>query len=239
MYPLFVSDLHLDDGRPELTAAFLAFLSGEAREAAELYILGDLFELWLGDDAASPSAREVMAALRAFTDAGHRCRFLHGNRDFLIGAEFARVTGIELLPGPQIVDIGGEATLLMHGDELCTDDVGYQRLRRILRRPGLQRSFLALPRTLRQRFADWLRRRSRRSQRAKSPEIMDVNQAAVRRTMQHFRVAQLIHGHTHRPGIHAVALDGRQGRRIVLGDWHAQGSVLRWRDGEPRLETLG
>jgi UDP-2,3-diacylglucosamine hydrolase len=225
---LFISDLHLDPGDPALVRHFQAFLQSEARGADALYILGDLFEAWLGDDDPDPLARAVVAALRALTEAGVPCFLMHGNRDFLIGERFCRETGATLLDDGTVVELYGERVLLMHGDALCTDDVGYQRLRRIVRNPAVQWILRHLPLERRRVLARRLRAGSRAHVGATAPEIMDVNARAVAAAFRNARVRTLIHGHTHRPGVHELELDGAPVRRIVLGDWYVQGSVLRW-----------
>jgi len=229
---LFVSDLHLDPARPEIARQFHGFLGGEARTAQALYILGDLFEAWLGDDDPDPAARATVAALRALVDAGVPVFVMHGNRDFLIGERFCRETGATLLPDGTVVTLEGEPVLLMHGDALCTDDVSYQRLRRIVRNPLVRWIFRRMSLGQRRALAARLRAGSRTHVGMTAPEIMDVNTAAVDRAMREAGVRTLIHGHTHRPAVHEIDLDGTPARRIVLGDWYEQGSVLEWsRDG--------
>jgi UDP-2,3-diacylglucosamine hydrolase len=229
---LFISDLHLDPSRPHITALFLDFLRGEARQAQALYILGDLFEAWVGDDADDALAAEVRAALRELTDAGVPVWVMRGNRDFLIGADFARDTGARLLADPAVLLLDGEPTLLMHGDQLCTDDEAYQAFRRQVREPAWIEAVLAQPLAARRAFADKARAASGEHQSALRAEgaleaITDVNAEAVAATMARFGVRRLIHGHTHRPAVHALEAAGRPARRIVLGDWYEQGSVLR------------
>lgn len=235
---LLISDLHLDPGAPETTRQFLAFLDEAAREARALYILGDLFEAWLGDDDPDPAGREIVAALRRLTDAGVPCFFMHGNRDFLVGPRFARETGCTLLADGTVVDLHGERVLLMHGDLLCTADVHYQRLRRILRNPVVDFTIRRLPLATRRRLGRRLRAGSRMHVGSTAPEIMDVTPQAVLDTMRRAGVRTLVHGHTHRPAIHRFELDGQPARRIVLGDWYTQGSVLEWRDVGIELRAL-
>ena len=225
---LFISDLHLDPGDPALVRQFHGFLRSEARNADALYILGDLFEAWLGDDDPDPLARGVVAELRALTDAGVPCFLMHGNRDFLIGERFCRETGVTLLDDGTVVDLYGERVLLMHGDALCTDDAGYQRQRRIVRNPVLRWVLRHLPLEQRRALARRLRAGSRAHVGATAPEIMDVNAQAVAASLGDAGVRTLVHGHTHRPGVHEFELDGAPVRRIVLGDWYVQGSVLGW-----------
>lgn len=238
MTALFVSDLHLDASRPAATDCFLRFLAGPARDAGTLYVLGDLFEAWTGDDAADPHEQEVLAALRRYTGTGRDCQFLRGNRDFLIGPRFAAETGANLLPDEALVDLEGTPALLMHGDTLCTDDHAYQRYRRLVHHPAAQAIYLRLPVRLRSGIAGYARRRSMAANAGKPAAIMDVNQLAVTDALRRHHVQLLIHGHTHRPAVHALEVDGRPARRIVLGDWYTQGSVLQWTAAGPELRAL-
>jgi UDP-2,3-diacylglucosamine hydrolase len=238
---LFISDLHLDGTRPDITAQFLDFLEREARRARALYILGDLFEAWIGDDDPDPDKRRVIEGLRAVTAGGVKTFLIHGNRDFLIGKRFCRETGIELLTDGTVIDLYGRRVLLMHGDLLCIDDHAYQRLRRIVRNPLVQ--FVMRRLTLRQRMnlAERMRAGSKEhiaSMDMAAPDIMDVNQDEVRRTLARFGVDCMIHGHTHRPAVHEMQIDGHPALRIVLGDWYEQGSVLRWDERGFELVTL-
>lgn len=238
MTTLFISDLHLDATRPRITELFLDFLAGEAREARALYILGDLFEAWVGDDDDDPHHAHVIAGMRSLADAGIPVYVMHGNRDFLLGEEFARRSGCTLLPDPTRISLHGEDVLLMHGDTLCTDDTEYQAIRRQLRSAEWQREFLARPLEQRRAFAQQARAESRAAQQNKSMALMDVNPGEVRRTMAGQDVRLLIHGHTHRPAVHEFDLDGKPARRIVLGDWYEQGSVLRCTGGRCDLAAL-
>jgi UDP-2,3-diacylglucosamine hydrolase len=235
---LFVSDLHLDAAWPEVWAQFRAFLAGEARAARALYILGDLFEVWIGDDDPDPAKREVVTALRELTGAGVPCYLMHGNRDFMLGERFCRDTGCTLLDDGTVIDLDGERVLLMHGDVLCTDDHEYQRLRRIVRNPLVRWVLRRLTLSARQRLAARLRAGSQMHTGSTAPEIMDVNDAAVRNTLQRYGVHTLIHGHTHRPAVHRFEVDGTEARRIVLGDWHSAGSVLKWNASGAELRAL-
>jgi UDP-2,3-diacylglucosamine hydrolase len=228
---LFISDLHLDGARPDITAQFLDFLDREARRAKALYILGDLFEAWIGDDDPDPDKRRVLQGLRSITSAGVKTFLIHGNRDFLIGKRFCRETGVELLNDGTLIDVYGRRVLLMHGDLLCTDDHAYQRLRRIVRNPIVQFVLRRLSLRRRQRLAERMREGSKehiKSMDMAAPQIMDVNQDEVRRTFERYGVDCMIHGHTHRPAVHETEIGGRKAVRIVLGDWYEQGSVLRW-----------
>lgn len=238
MKTLFVSDLHIDAARPGIGRQFEAFLEGEARTAEALYILGDLFEAWLGDDDPAPAARATVRALRALSDAGVTVFVMHGNRDFLIGERFCRETGARLLADGTVVELYGERVLLMHGDALCTDDVSYQRLRRIVRNPVVRGIFRIMTLNQRRALAGKLRAGSRAHVGTTAPEIMDVNAAAVAQAFREAGVRTLIHGHTHRPAIHPLEIDGAPARRIVLGDWYAQGSVLEASPGGFELRTL-
>lgn len=232
MATLFISDLHLDDARPEVTALFGRFVDGEARGADALYILGDLFEAWVGDDDPSEAGAFVAAKLRALSGAGVPVSFMRGNRDFLVGAAYADRAGMTLLADPSVVLLYGRPTLLMHGDTLCTDDVAYQQFRAQSRDPRWQAQFLSQPLAARQAFAEQARAASREHQAGlreagAMDAITDVAPATVEETFRRFGIDTLVHGHTHRPAVHDLAVDGRACQRIVLGDWHEQGSVLR------------
>lgn len=230
---LFISDLHLDGERPDITAQFLDFLEREARHAQALYILGDLFEAWIGDDDPDPDKRRVVDALRSLTRSGVRIYFIHGNRDFLIGRRFAADTGVKLLPDGTLIELYGKRVLLMHGDTLCIDDPDYQRLRRIVRNPIVQFILRCLSLGQRQKLAARMRAGSKahiESMDRAKPQIMDVNQDEVRRTFEAEHADFIVHGHTHRPCVHEVKVGDRLATRIVLGDWYEQGSVLRWNE---------
>lgn len=230
----FVSDLHLQAGQPEIAARFVAFLEDTAAAGIDaLFILGDLFEYWLGDDELSdPFNARIGARLHTLLAHGTRIYFLPGNRDFLVGARFAAASGMELLGNSIKVGVGGTATLLMHGDTLCTDDVAYQDFRRRVRATQWQERFLARPLQDRRAEAEALRRRSAEAMRGKTAEIMDVNPVAVRTALEESGCARLIHGHTHRPGRETIALAGGRAERWVLSDWAAgRGDALEL-DGE-------
>ena len=228
MSTLFISDLHLDESRPEIVDLFERFLAEEARTASALYILGDLFESWIGDDDDSALAGRVARALRTLSDSGVPIYFMRGNRDFVLGEDFARKAGMTILDDPTIVNLDGAPVLLMHGDTLCTDDVEYQKFRKLMHNRWFQRVALSLPLSIRRRIAGRLRGRSQMHVAQKSEVIMDVNQSAVEAAMRAHGVQLLIHGHTHRPATHRFELDGRAAERIVLGDWYDQSSVLTW-----------
>jgi UDP-2,3-diacylglucosamine hydrolase len=225
---LFVSDIHLNSLQPEITAQFLDFLRGEARRASQLYILGDLFEYWIGDDDPDPTYAQVQTELQALTNSGIPCFVMHGNRDFLLGRGFCERTGCQLLNDGTVIELYGQRVLLSHGDVLCIDDRAYQRLRRIVRSPVTQRMLSFFSVQQRQWIAVRMRRGSERHTQQTMSNIMDVNPQAVIAQLRQAKVEWLIHGHTHRPGIHRHLLAPNTGTRIVLGDWHQQGSVLRW-----------
>ena len=243
MTTLFVSDLHLDAERPQVTELFTRFLHDEGRRADALYVLGDLFEAWVGDDDPSEVGAVTAQALRAVHDAGVPTYFIRGNRDFLLGDAFARRAGMTILPDPAVVLLHGRPTLLMHGDLLCTDDVAYQQFRAQTRHPDWQRQFLAQPLAARLAFAQQARAASRAHQgglqaQGTMESITDVAPATVAATLSQYGIDRVIHGHTHRPAIHGLQVDGRAAQRIVLGDWYEQGSVLRVDDGGASLDAL-
>ncbi len=238
MTTLFISDLHLDVDRPAGIARFLEFMQHEARHSSALYILGDLFEAWIGDDDTNPGYAPIIAVLADLKLSGVPCFFMHGNRDFLIGKRFATATGCTLLAENEVVEIEGDRVLLTHGDLLCTDDKPYMALRAVVRDPAWQREFLAKPPAERRRIADDLRSKSQTAIAAKSEEIMDANQSAVEAAMCRHDVSILLHGHTHRPAVHTFSIDGRDATRIVLGAWYDQGSVVRWDENGFDLATL-
>lgn len=224
MTTLFISDLHLDAKQPEMTAIFLNFLQKHASQAEALYILGDFFEVWIGDDYETELSRKISTALHAVTQKGIPIYIMHGNRDFLLGTEFMRATGCQLLPDPTVIDLYGRPTLLMHGDTLCIDDHAYQRFRQQVRDPVKQSIFLQLPLTLRRGIARFLRWQS---QRKGKQDYIDANSAEIKRVMLAHNVDFLIHGHTHRPCIQYFELEEKSALRIVLSDWdNKQGSVL-------------
>jgi UDP-2,3-diacylglucosamine hydrolase len=238
---LFVSDVHLDAAAPEAQQQFLDFLRTEAATPAAtraLYILGDLFESWVGDDDAGGERSAVVAGLRQLTSRGVACFLMHGNRDFLLGGDFCRQTGCQLLPDPVVAEIGGERVLLTHGDAFCTDDHAYQELRSIVRIPDWQRRFLRLPLSDRQMLANALRAGSRAHTTRTIPKIMDVNSAAVTAAFEAARVRRIIHGHTHRPAVHDAQIGGHPVQRIVLGAWYEQGSYLAYGNERYELRSL-
>ena len=238
MATLFISDLHLEADRPEIGEQFLAFLTGRAREADALYILGDLFEAWVGDDDPSPYYAGMKDALRELSDSGVPVYFMHGNRDFMIGERFAAETGATLLPDPHRVDFYGEKVLLSHGDYLCTDDVEYQQVRAMTRNPQWQAMMMSKSIEERVAFARQAREQSQARSATMTEEITDVNEDAVEEAIRDHGVDILLHGHTHRPAVHPFHVDERPVHRIVLGDWYEQGSMVEWDEDGPRLEEL-
>ncbi len=234
MSTLFISDLHLSAERPAIGGLFLKFLAEQAPQAEALYILGDLFEAWLGDDLIPPAVEPILDALRTLSENGIPVYVMHGNRDFLLGTRFAELSGATLLDDPTLVDLYGTPTLLLHGDLLCTDDLPYHEMRKMLRNPEWIREFLSKGAEERIAFAKSLRERSKKETGEKDEAIMDVNANTVTAYAERFRVSRIIHGHTHRPAIH------REGglERCVMGDWYEQGSVLRCDPDGCRLENL-
>ena len=246
MTTLFISDLHLDPSRPAITELFLDFLRGEARQAEALYILGDLFEAWIGDDTPSSAADAVALALREVSDAGVPVYFIRGNRDFLLGNDYAARAGMRILPDPSVIKLYGKPVLLQHGDLLCTDDVAYQAFRAQTRNPAFIAQFLSQSLEARVAFAQKARAASQAHQsemkqddKATFETVTDVAVAEVVATFQRYGVDTMIHGHTHRPAIHTVNAGEHSFTRIVLGDWYEQGSVLRVDADGFRLEALG
>ncbi len=282
---LFIADLHLDPARPTISDLFLNFLAGEAREADALYILGDLFEAWIGDDDPDPHHARIAEGLRSLSDAGVPVYFLIGNRDFLLGSAYAERAGMTLLDEPVTLDLYGTPTVILHGDVLCTDDLAYQAFRAMVHNPRWQKHFLSLPLEQRRVLAGQARRQSRApgrslwtrfrmaagrpqlylallrftarlawlhvvrffgglssgahsESRASSPDILDVNDGAVATLFRNRGVPRMIHGHTHRPAVHTLEVNGKPRQRIVLGDWYEQGSVLRVTESGADLASL-
>nr|WP_189672645.1 UDP-2,3-diacylglucosamine diphosphatase [Pseudomonas sp. SWRI51] len=224
---MLISDLHLQEERPDITRAFVDLLDGRARHARALYILGDFFEAWIGDDAMTPFQQSICQALRRLSDSGTAVYLMHGNRDFLIGKAFCQAAGCTLLADPSVVQLGGEPVLLMHGDTLCTRDVGYMKMRRYLRHPVTLWVLRHLPLAARRRLARKLRSESRAQTRMKATEIVDVTPEEVPKVMAAHGVRTLVHGHTHRPAIHKLVVNDQPARRIVLGDWDRRGWALQ------------
>ena len=235
MTTLFIADLHLSAERPDITACFLRFMAQETQHIDALYVLGDLFEMWIGDDEDSPFLQQVKQAFKTLTDTGTPCYFIHGNRDFLISKRFSHQTGMILLPEHTVVDLYGTPTLILHGDTLCIGDPAYQRYRKKVHNPIIQWLFARLPLSYRMKVGDKIRSNSGKNNQTKSQTIMDVTQAEVIRIMREANVTQMIHGHTHRPDIHNI--DGIPAQRIVLGDWYDHGSVLVYSPDGYQLET--
>lgn len=226
---LFISDLHISLEKTEITRRFLNFLQHRARQARALYILGDLFDAWIGDDDDTPPNKTIKTALKTLTDSGTAVFLLQGNRDFLLGQRFCTETGITLLDECAVIDLNGQPTLLTHGDLLCTDDLPYQAFRVKSRSHAWQREVLAKPLWLRLLAARWYRLRSFWHKRKKSQDIMDVNQQTVIETLRRYRCQTLIHGHTHRPATHELLVDAATVQRIVLSDWKKDsGECLCW-----------
>lgn len=226
-HSLFISDLHLCATRPEITQDFIRFLDETATHAEALYILGDLFEYWAGDDdLQNPVSRLVIHALQALHKKNVNIYFMHGNRDFLIANQFAAAAELTLLSDPTVIDLYGTSTLLMHGDTLCTDDLPYLEFRNVVRDPQWQANFLAQPLAMRHKIVQGMRARSESEKSEKSTEIMDVNEQAVIETFKRFGVTRLIHGHTHRPALHTYEMGGKRLERWVLADWYEEGGYL-------------
>ena len=219
----FIADLHLSENRPHLLALFRQFMQEQAPEAEKLYILGDLFDFWIGDDEQSDLISEVQQLIRHLTEQGVPCYFQHGNRDFLIGKKFAKACGLTLLPTYHVIDLYGTPTLLCHGDTLCVDDVKYQQYRKKVHQKWRQWLFLHLPLKVRLKIAEKIRAKSRQDKQLKSTEIMDVNAVFVQQMFAQFHVTQMIHGHTHRQKHHEIP---PHFHRIVLGDWGETSSLL-------------
>jgi UDP-2,3-diacylglucosamine hydrolase len=240
MTTLFVSDLHISHQRPEKLALFKAFLAGPARKADALYILGDLYDnFWIGCDDQHPPNQEIISALRDYSNQEDTQLFImRGNRDFHLNNEFANTTGCTLIEDPHELVLAGEKVLLMHGDTLCTDDVKYQKWRKFITNPFVKWVYFIMPFVLRKKIARDVRSYAADAVQKKHPEITDVTQSTVLKTMKDFEVKTLIHGHTHRQGIHEVDLNGRSGKRIVLGDWYEQDCVLIHNDDGFRLERV-
>lgn len=238
MKTLFISDLHLSQERPAITKLFLRFLQERAVSADALYILGDLFEVWLGDDMVLPEYQPALEALKLLSEQGLSIYIMYGNRDFLMRQSFEALSGTTLIPEPCVIDLDGQATLLMHGDVLCTDDVAYQQFRTMVRNPQWQDALLAKTPEQRLALAREYRAMSQTEMAKKDETIMDVNPQAVIETLRQHHVFHLIHGHTHRPGFHQFDLDGQTSQRIVLGDWYEHGNYLVCEGHQCRLENF-
>lgn len=239
-YVLFMSDMHLDSSRPDITQLFIDYLAEHGAQADAIYLLGDLFEVWLGDKVSLPDYRNVISTLSSLVRGGTPIFAMRGNRDFLLSTQFSAASGITLLKDPAVIDLYGKPTLISHGDLLCTDDVQYQRFRKIVNNKVVQWLALHLiPDSRKRKISQDMREASKRAQAEKTADIMDVNTDAVMQWFRRYNVAQLIHGHTHRPGVHRYELGNKTVQRWVLGDWYTQGSVLKVCTGEdPELQTL-
>lgn len=227
MHSLFISDLHLHESRPQITLAFFHFLHTQAIAAEALYILGDFFDAWIGDDDKSELAQQIAHELLALKQQGVAIYFMHGNRDFLVGTDYAKQAGIELIPEGTVIDLYGTATLLVHGDALCTGDSEYQQFRTMVRSAQWQQQVLAQPLAARRALAAQLREKSQSMNSLKADDIMDVTPAEVIRQMTQAQVQLLIHGHTHRPARHSLQINNQIAERIVLGDWHDLGWAIK------------
>lgn len=240
---LFISDLHLSREQPQVSRQLFRFLAETAPGAAALYILGDLFDVWLGDDVLDPAqgdplGHEVADALRALRDTGTAVLLMHGNRDFLLGAGFAQASGARLISDPTMVTLDGQPVLLMHGDTLCTDDLAYQKFRTVARAKAFQDAFLSKPLAERRMLAQQYREKSEQTKRATPEAIMDVTPSAVGDAFRQHAVSRLIHGHTHRPATHLHEVDGRRCERWVLPDWDRRGGYLVAEGSTLRLERF-
>lgn len=236
---LFIADLHIGFDKPGITQRFLLFLAQKAPQAAAIYILGDLFDAWIGDDDCTPPSTEIRKRLKVVTDSGVPVFLQVGNRDFLLGKRFCEETGVTLLDDYAVIELGGTRTLLTHGDLLCTDDLPYQAFRLRSRTPEWRHKVLTKPLWLRLIAARWYRLRSHFHKRGKTMAIMDVNHETVIRVMQEHRCQYLIHGHTHRPGFHRFEINGRPAQRIVLSQWgNSSAECLCWRNNTFKTESL-
>ena len=237
-YSIFISDLHLDASRPHHLAALTELLAEHAGNADALYVLGDLFETWIGDDDDSEFNLRAIDTFKAFADSGSKLFFMHGNRDFLLGNDFEKATGGTLLSEGTVVDLYGNPTLLMHGDSLCTSDEKYQQFRAMVRQTAWQQDMLSKPLEMRRAIAQGMRMQSQQNNENKAENIMDVTPEEVVRVMEEAGVNDLIHGHTHRPNVHHVALKNGDGTRWVLGDWGNSGWLIRASDGDMELNSF-
>lgn len=238
MATLFISDLHLEPAHPEVAQAFFRFIDNEAPLVEALYILGDFFEAWIGDDLQNEFADKVKKSLHTLSDKGVPVYLMHGNRDFLIGEQFARETGCQLLDDPTIVELYGHKVLLMHGDTLCTRDVDYLAFRQMVRNPDWQKDFLSKPIAERLAIAQSIRETSKEKTGQLEYEIMDVTPSEVEKVMAEQNVQLLVHGHTHRPAVHQLEINGKTAERVVLGDWHKAGWKLTFSEEGYKLEEF-
>jgi len=227
MHTLFISDLHLHESRPQVTRAFFHFLYTQAIHAEALYILGDFFDAWIGDDDDSELSQDIASGLHKLSELGVAIYFMHGNRDFLLGAAYASKAGMTLIPDGIVIDLYGTPSLLMHGDSLCTGDIEYQQFRTTVRSPQWQQQILSQPLAARRALAAQLREKSQSMNSLKADDIMDVSPTEVVAQMEAAGVTRLIHGHTHRPARHPLIINGKPAERIVLGDWHDSGWCIK------------
>ena len=237
MTTLFISDLHLTPSRPDITECFLHFMQNEAINADALYVLGHLFEFWIGDDDNSPFNQSIKAAFKQLSQSGVPCFFIQGNRDFLIGKRFEKETGMTLLNETSVIDLYGQKAVILHGDTLCTDDHKYQTYREKVHQPWLQFVYKSLPLFVKKKIVSKVQSDISVDKQQKSLDIMDVNQAEVERVMLQHGTNLMIHGHTHRPDIHHFSTDIGNNTRIVLGDWYKHGSVLSYSEDSFELES--
>ncbi|WPA91361.1 UDP-2,3-diacylglucosamine diphosphatase [Providencia zhijiangensis] len=226
MSTYIIADLHLSEDEPAITAGFLAFIEQQAIHADSLYILGDFFNYWIGDDDNTPLHHQIAQALKQLSERGIPCYFIHGNRDFLLGQRYAKQCGMTILPQETLLELYDKRILIMHGDTLCTDDAAYQNYRKKVHTPWIQRVFLLLPLFIRRRIAQKMRRNSQYASSMKSEAIMDVNSDAVIDALNRHQAQWMIHGHTHRPAIHEINIGGQLHFRGVLGAWHSEGSAF-------------
>ena len=238
MTTFFISDIHISEQYPEIGEQLIDFLENQAQQSDALYILGDLFEYWLGDDDTNHEYKKIQSALKLFTGTKTPTYFMHGNRDFLIGETFANETGITILSDPSIIDLYGEKVLISHGDIFCTDDIEYQSNRKQTRDPNWQKMILGKSLKERKKLACEARKKSSMHTQQTKELLMDVNQSEINKTFKKYSLNQIIHGHTHKPAIHNSMINGELYKRIVLGDWYEQGSVLKWDQSGPELVTL-
>ena len=238
MTTLFISDLHLEADRPDIADQFLRFMETDALHADALYILGDLFESWVGDDDPNEHYAWIKQALKKLTRKNVPVFFMHGNRDFMIGERFAEETGVRILSDPEVIDLHGDRVLISHGDAYCTDDHEYQAVRKMTRDPAWQAMMLQKSLEERLAFAAQARQASMARGGAIDEEITDVNQGAIEEALRQAGVVIMLHGHTHRPAVHEFSLDGEPAKRIVLGDWYEQGSVVKWDEAGPVLVEM-
>ena len=223
----FIADLHLAQNRPDMTACFLRFLKDDATQAQRLYILGDLFEAWIGDDDDSAYLTTIAKALNTLSALGTEIYYIHGNRDFLLGQRFAKKSAMHLLPEVDLIDLYGKSVVIMHGDTLCTRDIGYQKFRKKSRSWWWQAIVKSLPLSLRKKMAADYRKKSAAATAMKQQDIMDVTPDEVIKCLESYHSQLLIHGHTHRPAVHELTANNKEAKRIVLGDWYEQGAWLK------------